>query len=461
MKYLESNICPTEILDYEKRGDCYTWCFPINFEDFDAHDISRNNNYLDKNTKLMTLYIHIPYCKFICSMCPFTHEPVKEEEFNRYVKCLEKEIKLYASHKLCKESKVSTIYFGGGTASILSPGQVKEILCILKEKYQLIKECEICLECHPNTVTKEYLEGIKEAGVTRISFGIQSFQQKNLTALKLWQNAERNKEVIKMAVGIGFNTVAMDLMYNFPDQTIEELSEDIKFAVDAGVQGLSLYALDPEVRKLNSVKERQEKMQMEHDMFYYIYDYLKKSGYVQVAQPDYSLPGHENKQIIDLWGAPQKINLGFGAGAFSENFNGCSWANIHAPLEYMKCMEAGQMPILMGKRWSLDDAMARYVALGVRMLKVPLKNFKEQFGIDLTDIYKYEILKLQELGYVEIDSDYLIITEKGKYYIDNISKTFFNFSNRGRTQYWGCKLKDYMPRNLYLWKDVMGECDEE
>lgn len=461
MKHVESNICREEILDYEKRGDCYTWCFPINFEEIDVHDIWKERNFVNSGIKEMSLYVHIPYCRFICSMCPFTHEVVRQEEVNQYVSYLKKEIHMYAQHELCQKTKVSSIYFGGGTASILNKSQIDSILNIFRSEYLLKKDCEICLECHPNTVTREYLEQIHEVGVNRVSFGIQSFQQKNLSALKLWQEAEKNKEVIQMATEIGFRTVALDLMYNFPDETMDDLNEDLKFAVSMGVQGISLYALDPEVRKLNSVKERQAKMQMEKDMFYQIHTFLSDSGYIQTAQPDYAKPGYENQQIIDLWGAPQKLNLGFGAGAFSENFNGCSWANIHDPKMYMKYLKDKKVPILMGKCWSLDDAMARYIALGVRMLKVPLKPFEEQFGLALNDIFKYEIQKLEELGYVELDDEYLTMTKAGKYYIDNISKTFFNLSNRGRSQYWGCKLKEYVPKRQYLWKDVMRSKNEK
>lgn len=454
MKTVESNISKEEILDYGKRGDCYTWCFPINLEKMDIHHIWEKQQRIGLADSL-SLYIHVPYCKFVCEMCPFTHEIIKEEEFDRYVRNLLEEIRLYSKHRICKSTNVSSIYFGGGTASMLRSEQVKEIIQVIRKEYHILENCEICLECHPNTVTKEYLARIKEAGVTRVSFGIQSFQQKNLKVLKLWQKEARNKEIIRTAMSIGFHTVAMDLMYNFPDETLEDLQQDLEYAVGVGVQGLSVYALDPEVRKLSSVKERQEKMQMEKRMFYQIREYLEKNGYLQTAQPDYALQGHENRQIIDLWGAPQKYNLGFGAGAFSENFNGCTWANIHDPQKYMECMENGLVPILMGKKWSIDDAMARYMALGVRMLNVPVKPFEEQFGLKIEDIFKYELQRLVDMDYVTTGNKEIQITEKGRFYIDNISKTFFNFSNRGRSQYWGCQLREYMPEYLYQWNDVL------
>lgn len=454
MDKFQDNIAKEEILDYKKRGDCYTWCFPINLGDFDANEIWNNHSEINALEQGMTLYVHIPYCKFICSMCPFTHEIVEEEKLKQYIGYLKQEIKMYAKHAVCQRNKVSTVYFGGGTASMLNSGQVEEILCLLREKYVFADDCEITLECHPNTVTREYLRQLNDVGINRISFGIQSFQQKNLSALKLWQNEETNRKVIQMAGEIGFHTVAMDLMYNFPDESIEDLLADIDFACQAGVQGLSMYALDPEVRKLKTIRERQKKMQMEKDMFYTIRDRLEHHGFHQMAQPDYALPGHENRQIMDLWGAPQKLNLGFGAGAFSESFNSCSWANIHEPEKYMECLRKGQLPILMGKVWSADDAIARYMALGVRMLRIPLRPFEEHFGLKVEELYKYELEKLVDLDYVRLENTNLSITDKGRFYIDNISKTFFNLSNRGRSQYWGCHLREFMPPRLYTWDEV-------
>ncbi|WDV46527.1 coproporphyrinogen-III oxidase family protein [Clostridiaceae bacterium M8S5] len=444
-----------EILDLETRVDCYTWCYPINLGDVNPLEIWKENSNVKMYPKRMTLYIHVPYCKFICSMCPFTHEPLNLEKLNAYVEALLKEIKLYAKHNLSKKVKISSIYFGGGTASLLKEEHIEAILSMIYKKYNVMSDCEITLECHPRTVDNNYLENIKKLGINRVTFGIQSFNQKFLDSLKLHQKVDQSIETIKRATQVGFKTVAMDLMYNFPDQKLEDLSNDIDKALDLGVQGISFYALDSEVRELDDVKQKQNILLDEKKMFNYIYDRMQEANFVQVAQPDYSLRGHENKQIMDLWGSPQCQNLGFGAGAFSESFNGFTWANVHHPDKYISMMNQNRFPVLMGKKWSLDDAISRFPALGVRCLKLDLNIFDDMFDVKFKDIYKYEIQLLKRYEYIEIKDNTLSITQKGKFYIDNISKCFFNLSNRGKTQLWGCNLRDVMPNNEYSFESLI------
>ncbi|MBO0439015.1 coproporphyrinogen-III oxidase family protein [Candidatus Enterococcus ikei] len=443
----------SEILDYDKRGDCYTWCYPLDLSNFNTQNIWSQNEQIPKLSDTLTLYVHIPYCKFICSMCPFTHEKLDQRELDEYVEMLIKEISTYSHHKISKESIVTSIYFGGGTASLLSPYHVEKILSVINWSYNLASNCEITLECHPNTVDNKYLEQIKDSGINRVSFGIQSFQKENIEKLGLLQIPEKNIKVISDALGVGFNTVACDIMYNLPEQSIDNLRKDLEMAVDLGIQGLSVYALDPEVRQLKSIQQIKEQQKIEKEMFYYINTFLTNNDFVHVAQPDYSKKGHENRQIRDLWGAAQSYNLSFGAGAFSESFNGFTWANIHDPKKYIELMKSNKMPILMGKQWDINDAMSRYLVLGARCLTIPLDVYQNTFGIGLDQTFKYEITRLEELGYVKLTTDSLEITKEGMYYIDNISKTFFSFSNRGLSQFWGCSLRDKLPERFYEFEE--------
>ena len=439
---IRSRYEPNEIVDLEKRVDCYTWCYPIELGEFDDSTIWDKNfdiKYLPQN---LTLYFHIPFCKFICNMCPFTHEVARQDEISEYAEALLKEIDIYSKHSILKKTQVTSIYFGGGTASLLPSKYISLILYKVYREFNVSQNCQITVECHPKTVDKSYLSEIKEAGVNRVSFGLQSFNQQMLDSLSLHQDADSNIAVVNLAHKIGFDTIAADLMYNFPQEKIHDLEADIKMATSLGIHNLSLYAIDPAVRDLTI---KQNAIEYEKDMFYKIYSILTTKGYIQVAQPDYSLPSHENKQILDLWGAPQALNLGFGAGAFSENFNGFTWANIHDPKEYIRCLNNNQIPILMGKKWSKDEEISRFAALGVRCLRLDLNKFNELFDVDFNGIFKYEIELLKYYGYIEIDNGYLTVSKKGKFYIDNISKMFFSFNNRGKTQLWGCKLRKVKP----------------
>jgi oxygen-independent coproporphyrinogen-3 oxidase len=452
---IENRYDRKEILDLEERVDCYTWCYPLKLGEFNPLEVWNKNDKIPMNSKQMTLYVHVPFCKFICSMCPFTHDPLNPAKLDLYVDSVIKEIELYSNHPLCNELEVSSIFFGGGTASVLSPEHIGNILATMKRKFNVLDDSDITVECHPMTVNKDYLYALKKSGVNRVTFGVQSFDQRNIDKLKLHQVPSESIKVITSALEVGFKTVAIDLMYNFPDQEIKDLAADIDKALEIGVQSISFYALDPEVRGLTTLKSKQKDLEEEKEMFNYIFKRMSEATFIQVAQPDYALQGHENKQIKDLWGSPQCQNLSFGAGAFSESFNGFTWANSHNPDEYMAMIQDGKFPVLMGQKWSYDDALSRYPALGVRCLKVDMKKFEEIFSVKFEDVYKYEIELLKHYGYIEISNDLLIITQKGKFFIDNISKCFFNLSNRGKTQLWGCNLRELKPKETYEFKNLL------
>lgn len=265
-----------EIVELSKRVDCYTWCYPLALDEFDVGGIFKENKDLLFKPQNITLYVHIPYCKFICSMCPFTHVVSDEKEIDIYVEAVIKEIEYYASKHIGNEFDVTSLYFGGGTASLLSPKHIYNILSSIRKYYNISDECQITLECHPNTVDKDYLFSIKSSGINRISFGIQSFNQKYLDSLKLKQNRERNIRVIEMAQLVGFNTVAADIMYNFPEESISSLHDDLDLAISLGLNNISLYSIDPQVRGLEI---NQATIDKEEDMFHYIFSVLSAANY--------------------------------------------------------------------------------------------------------------------------------------------------------------------------------------
>lgn len=446
VKEISARYDSKEIVTLENRVDCYTWCYPIDFKEFDSTGIWKENETLMYEPSNLTMYIHVPYCKFICSMCPFTHIVPNKSDIDTYVQALIKEIQFYSKHFLFKKVKVTSLYFGGGTASLLSPSNLEDILEEINKNFDLAERCQITLECHPKTVDENYLNTVKKLGINRVSFGIQSFNQNMLNSLKLRQNAEENIDLIKLAKQIGFQSVAADIMYNFPSQSAEELEKDVRTAIKLGLNNLSFYAIDPEVRNMDIL---QNEIAKEKEMYYMINRIMTENEYLQIAQPDYSLSKFENQQIIDLWGMPQAYNIGFGAGAFSENFNGYIWANLHDPKRYVECIEKNNIPVLMGKKMTEDDQLSRFPALGVRMLKFKISDYNRAFGVEFTELFKYEIMKLEEIGYIEIKDDLFCVTKKGSFYIDNISKMFFSLSNRGKTQVWGCNLINVLPERVY------------
>jgi oxygen-independent coproporphyrinogen-3 oxidase len=443
-----------EILQFEERDPCYTWLFPLALGPFDPRTAWRPTNIPQLRANL-TVYIHIPFCRFICEMCPFTHEPLGRKDLARYVDSLCSEIQFYSQHPRVDGNPVTTLYFGGGTASSLSVAQIERIMQEIRRGYRVAENCEITLECHPRTVDRTYLKEIQSSGINRVSFGIQSFSQANIRSLHLHQDVEQSKQILGTALGLGFRSVALDLMYRYPNQTVQDLQEELDEVIALGVHGVSVYALDAEVRDLNNVARLQPEIKIEEEMYYYLHDRLIDEGFVHVAQPDYARPNHENRQLYDLWGAPQAENLSFGAGAFSECFNGSTWANVHDSNLYIEVMERGDLPVLIGQNHSWDDAAARYAALGVRCLALPFQPFRTSFGVDFRDLYRFEIESLAARGLVSVDDATLTVTRRGKFFIDNISKVFFNPRNRGKSQLWGVNLTKLVPEKTVRRADLL------
>ena len=450
-----------EVLQFEERDPCYTWLFPLALGEFSPEAIWLPVT-LPKLTENLTLYIHIPFCRFICSMCPFTHEPLNHKDLDAYVEALCKEIRFYGSNLLnIKARPVSSLYFGGGTASSLSIQQLEKILLELRQWFNFDSGCQITLECHPRTVDKKYLVNARQLGINRVSFGIQSFEQEFIDSLKLHQQVEQSKQILTDALSVGFNTVAMDLMFRYAGQNVEALEREIETALAIGVQGISTYALDPEIRELRATAKQQKPVSTEGEMYYYLHDRLHAEGFVHVAQPAYARPGHENQQLRDLWGAPQAENLSFGAGAFSESFNGATWANVHDSELYVNLIDDGKVPILMGQTHSWDDAVARYPALGVRCLEFALTPFEEKFGVKFDELYRLELSILVNKGWVELEENRLRITRQGKFFIDNISKTFFNLRNRGKSQLWGVQLEKLKPHKVWSQRELIDSVEKK
>lgn len=444
-----------ELLKFDERDPCYTWLFPLALGEINPQAIWRGNRHVPRLVEHLTLYVHIPFCRFICKMCPFTHEPLGRKDLTAYVNALCDEINFYGNHPESAGRPVTTLYFGGGTASSLNSEQLEKILTTLRRWFTFTSDCQITLECHPRTVDRDYLLRARDLGINRVSFGIQSFQQKYIDSLKLHQRVEQSQQILRDALSVGFDTVAMDLMYRYAEQEVEELEIELDTALNIGVQGISTYALDADVRDLKQTAGLQRPISVEEEMYYYLHDRLHEEGFVQVAQPDYARLGHENRQLRDLWGAPQAENLSFGAGAFSESFNGVTWANVHDSSLYTELVSGGKVPILMGQVHTWDDAAARYPALGVRCLEFDTDNFLERFGTPFSELYRLELAFLSDKGWIAQSDDKLTITRKGKYFIDNVSKTFFNPRNRGKTQLWGIQLEHLKPRRVWDQQEML------
>lgn len=417
---------------YPEVDQEYVWEYPL----FRGESEPGKNLFESQDTPLsndLGLYIHVPFCLYRCPMCGFYMEIVKDRSFSkRYTDALIKEFMTYKAHFDFSTKKLKSVYFGGGTASLLEAEDVGRIVTLIKDTITNNETVEITVENHPNIATKKYLEDLKKIGVNRVSFGIQSFDDADLRLLKLKQREEQNVKILQTALGVGFDTVAADLIYSIPNQTIDVFLSNVNKLISMGVSTISLYSM--------GLSERQEDLydlmpsqEVEHQMFSESMQLLLENGYVQVAQPDFCLPNHINHDTEITWKAPQGEQISLGAGAWSY-YNNFLYCNTHNSKKYMEDVFNNGYSIQYIQKATLDDQMSRYMVLGARCFDIPDEPFKNYFGASIFDIYGQEIRLLESQGLIERTKTGISVTMNGRYYVDNISKTFYSPANRCRLQ---------------------------
>ena len=266
------------------------------------------------------LYIHIPFCKKRCLYCDFFSTTLLARR-TEYVEALLKEI---AARKNETNEPIRTIYLGGGTPSTLEAGDIRKIT----ETIGTQSAEEITMEVNPGDVTKEYLRGIREAGINRLSIGIQSFQDELLQLIGRRHNASQAIAAVHMAQEAGFENISIDLMYALPTQTMEQWRADIETALGLNVQHISSYGLMYEegtemTRRMEAGELKQTDEEEDNAMYDYLCAQLKAAGFVHYEVSNFSLPGYEAKHNSSYWdGTPY---IGIGAGAHSYIGNVRSW----------------------------------------------------------------------------------------------------------------------------------------
>ena len=433
----------------------YVEIYPINWERMNPRMVNeifttRSFEKLDE----ISLYVHIPFCPQICPFCKFNVMLYNHSLYKEYIKALKKEISFYRGHPDVQNRKVTAIFFGGGTASMLTPEDVEELLNLIKKVFNTSKDAEITIECHPNTISKEKLQRYKDAGVNRITIGVQSFQDKNLKAIGRNHTAKHNEEILRDALDMDFDKVSIDLMYRLPHQSYKNLEYDLKKVEEYQPDSISTYSLEPEARPLEKKLPEMPSEEVDKKMFYYIGNFLKELGYHRFTQPDFSKPNKECKYVLNAWEAPQQLLLGFGAGAHTHYFGGHVWANIYPVKKYIEIINKGFFPGVMGIHVTKEELMAKYLVLGVRHLEINKMKFNDMFGLRIEDQFSAQIKELQQYGWVEDDGRKYVITREGLWYIDNISKKFYTKANIGKKQPWGKNLYNFIPYTFYKLKEV-------
>lgn len=373
-------------------------------------------------------YIHVPFCDRLCKFCPFHKVVTNSDQVNAYVDAIKKEIFLYASHTEIARP-LAFVYFGGGTPSILSAGQIADILDTLNRHIGITADAEVSLETHPTHASAGYLRSVGSSGITRVSLGIQSFQSSFLKNLGATHLASDSCEAVINAMG-EFKRVAVDLLYGIPGQNESHWQATIEDVIcNYKVPHISCYALvDDRFPRQKEQKNSEIEMAL---LAFGIGSLHRYKHYASCASGGFDLcrPNHECKYEYEHWHAPQSEYLGLGPGAFGY-FQGCTTVNCLDIKRYSSLINSGKLPLISHVPVDLDEAKHRYFSLGVKTLNVPLRPYEKMFGGRAVDDFAEVLELLSQMGLIDLTEDLLSLTDIGRLFVDACSAAFWSEKER-------------------------------
>ncbi len=372
---------------------------------------------------MLGLYLHIPFCSAICGYCNFNRGLFDGPLKAQYVEAIEAEIKLVGRPGFGGGRPADTIFFGGGTPSLLEPQEVARLITACRETFALTSDAEVTLETNPETATVEKLEGFREAGVNRISFGVQSFDAAELTRLGRIHSSERAQDAVRDARRAGFSNLSFDLMFWLPGQSLESWRRTVEQAVALAPDHLSLYLL--ELYPNAPIKEslaRQVSDDEAADMYLAALDTLDAAGFEQYEISNVSRPGFWSRHNVKYWQSGDW--RGFGCGAHS-TVDGVRWKNVAATAGYIEYLKAGRDVAV--DREQLSDQARRQEALftGLRMTDgIDGGNFSRRFGVDPWAEYGRELGPAVDDGLMWRRDQRFGLTRRGMLVANEILATF-------------------------------------
>lgn len=362
--------------------------------------------------KEIGIYIHIPFCIKKCEYCDFVSYCNKEKYVPQYINALKKEIK----NNINKEYKITTIYIGGGTPSSIEENYIADIIETIKlnmndENLKEFKNVEITIEVNPGTVTEKKLETYKEIGINRLSIGLQETHDELLKSIGRIHTYEEFLKTYNLARKIGFNNINVDLMIALPNQTIQDIKENLEKIIKLNPEHISVYSLileegTPFYNKYNENKIKLPDEELERNMYWYVKNTLENNGYIHYEISNFSKKGFESKHNMNCWN--QEEYFGFGVAAHSYN-NKTRYSNTNSIEEYIK----GSNKIIHEKQ-TLEDMQKEYMLLGLRKIEgINIQKFKNKFAQNPIFIFKEQLNKLVDEELIVIDGNEIKLTNKG------------------------------------------------
>lgn len=387
-----------------------------------------------------TYYVHIPFCEAICDYCGFSVAELKGAAVDDYVDHLLLELQMYADAGRFAGRSFEVGAFGGGTPSTLTSAQFLKIMRQLHRVLTVASRAEITLEANPLSLTQEKIETYKEAGVTRLSLGVQSFSE---NALRTVGRPHRFKDIqrsIRLLQESGIPNFSLDLMYGIPGQSLEDIKSDLRQAAATGAAHLSCFRLEVipftrlSLRRGAGLLPSSSTLPSERRIEETIVEILQEMGYRRYGAFNFAKPGYESIHNAMIFSPPQKEFFGFGnsASSFVGNVSYCNFTSIE---DYIRAIDEGRMPVSHARRATTLEMMSRFFVLGLKMDGVRRSDFEKLHGMQPEAIFGDKIHKLLHAGLMTLTDDVFSLTDEGRFYVNNVCKEFYVLDNIGHSQH--------------------------
>jgi oxygen-independent coproporphyrinogen-3 oxidase len=373
---------------------------------------------------VLGLYVHIPFCSAICNYCNFNRGLFDAELKGQYVAALVREV---ASH--ADGAPADTIYFGGGTPSLLEPVEVDAIISACRRAFTVAVDAEVTLEANPETVTPERLAGFRAAGVNRLSFGVQSFRDEELQRLTRLHSAARAADAFRMARRAGFDNISLDLMMWLPQQTIPQWLESVDALIGLAPDHASLYILElyPNAPLRDAMARGKWSLAPDDDaadMYLEAMARLDAAGYEQYEISNVARPGRESRHNLKYWTDGEW--LGFGCGAHSTR-RGVRWKNLSSTAEYIAAVASRGQLMVDRRVLSAREALEEALFMGLRLARgIDVHTVNARFGVDVWDIYRRQLEQFREAGVLIYDGRLLRLSRAGMLLANEIMARFLD-----------------------------------
>ncbi len=373
------------------------------------------------------IYLHIPFCRSRCSYCDFATDVFKSEEtVERYVSALCLEVQRSPQSAVrSPQIEVDTVYFGGGTPSLLAPKQLEKILNAIHKKFSVAENAEVTMEMNPATVSLETLRDYKNLGVNRASFGAQTFDDAELKRLGRRHTANDVRETIELLRRANFDNVSFDLIAGLPRQTLKDWERNLDKALKLFPEHLSLYLLEihegtPLAEQIRTERQPLPDEDLAGEMYELMLEKTAAKDYRQYEISNFSLPDFESRHNSKYWLCEPVY--AFGVSAHSFDGENTRRSNERDTFKYVRLLERGESPVV---EKIAVDLKSEFVFLGLRLAKgIDLAEYKNRFGADLIEEYREDLKRFAEAELIDISENRLKLTARGFLFSNEVFAAF-------------------------------------